>query len=325
MIRRRSLALAAPGLLLARAGAAQPAAFPARTIRLVIPLPPGGTNDIVGRLIAERLSARLGQTVVVENRGGAGGVIGTGSVATAPGDGHTLLLAGSGSFTITSLVQPSLPYDPARDFTPVGHIGSSANAIVVQPSRPVTNLAELRAFGRAAREPLRFATPGAGSTGHALGAMISLVLGFPFEYVIYRGTGPALADMLAGLLDVQTNAPAPLAAPIAAGQLRAIGIAGSRRSAVLPAVPTSVEQGFPDIQAATWFGIVAPRGTPEPVRALLHGHLNAVLAEPEVQARFAAAGVDIEPSASPEAFGAFLAEDRDRWGRVVRATNLRVE
>ncbi|MCS6932049.1 MAG: tripartite tricarboxylate transporter substrate-binding protein [Acetobacteraceae bacterium] len=324
MVRRRAL-LAVPALLSATRGHAQTAAFPTRPVRLVIPLPPGGTNDIVGRLIAERMAARLGQNVVVENGGGAGGVIGTAHVASAPGDGHTLLLAGSGSLTITSLVQTSLPYDAARDFAPVGLIGSSANVIVTHPSRPVRTLADLQAFGRASREPLRFATPGAGSTAHALGAMISLALGFPFEYVIYRGTGPALADMLAGLLDVQTNAPAPLAAAIAAGQLVPIAVAGTRRSPVLPEVPTTVEQGFPEIQAATWFGIVAPRGTPGPVRALLHGQLNAILAEPEIQARFSAAGVDIEPSPTPEAFGAFLAEDRERWGRVVRATHLRIQ
>lgn len=323
-MRRRSLALAIPGLLLAGAAASQPVAgFPSRSMRLVIPFTPGGTNDLVGRLIAERMAARLGQPMVVENRGGAGGLIGNDLVAKATPDGHTLLLAGSGSFVISSLVQPTLPYDPERDFSPVGYIGASAGVIAMHPRHGVGTLAELRDYARRPGTRLTFATPGVGTNGHAVGAMLALAIGAEIEFIHYRGTGPATADLIAGRVDLLSNAPAPLAPHFASGALRPLAVAGPRRSAVVPTVTTSVEQGFPDLQAATWFALLAPGATPRPVRGVLHAALNAVLAEPDVQSRFAADAIDIEPSASPEAFGTFLAEDRARWQRVVRAANLR--
>lgn len=325
MLRRRDLALALPGLMFAGTALSQPVpGFPARSMRLIIPFTPGGTNDIVGRFIAERMAARLGQPMVVENRGGAGGVIGNDVVAKAAPDGYTLLLAGSGSFVISSLVVPSLPYDPERDFSPVGFIGSSAGVIAIHPRHGVGSLNELRDLARRPGTRLTFATPGVGTTGHAVGAMLALALGAEFEFIHYRGTGPAMADLIAGRVDLLSNAPAPLAPHFASGAMRPVVVAGARRSAVVPDVTTSVEQGFPDLQAATWFGILAPGATPRPIRGALHAALNAVLAEPEVQTRFAAAAVDIEPSASPEAFATYLAEDRARWARVVQAANLRV-
>jgi tripartite-type tricarboxylate transporter receptor subunit TctC len=324
MPRRRDLALVLPGLLLPPAALSQPVpGFPSRPMRLVIPFTPGGTNDLVGRLIAERMAARLGQPMVVENRGGAGGIIGNDTVAKAAPDGHTLLLAGSGSFVISSLVQPTLPYDPERDFSPVGHIGASAGVIAMHPRHGVGSLAELRDYARRPDVRLTFATPGVGTNGHAVGAMLALAIGAEIEFIHYRGTGPAMADLIAGRVDLLSNAPAPLAPHFASGAMRPLAVAGPRRSAVVPNVTTSVEQGFPELQAATWFALLAPGATPRPIRGVLHAALNAVLAEEEVQRRFAADAIDIEPSASPEAFAAFLAEDRARWMRVVRAANLR--
>jgi tripartite-type tricarboxylate transporter receptor subunit TctC len=326
MMRRRSLALAIPGLLVAGAAASQPVAgFPSRSMRLIIPFTPGGTNDLVGRLIAERMGARLGQPMVVENRGGAGGLIGNDLVAKATPDGHTLLLAGSGSFVISSLVQPTLPYDPERDFSPVGYIGASAGVIAMHPRHGVGSLAELRDHARRPGTRLTFATPGVGTNGHAVGAMLALAIGAEIEFIHYRGTGPATADLIAGRVDLLSNAPAPLAPHFASGAIRPLAVAGPRRSALVPTVTTSVEQGFPELQAATWFALLAPGATPRPIRGALHAALNAVLAEPDVQSRFAADAIDIEPSASPEAFGIFLAEDRARWQRVVRAANLRAD
>ncbi|MFN6953415.1 MAG: Bug family tripartite tricarboxylate transporter substrate binding protein [Acetobacteraceae bacterium] len=324
MLRRRDLALAMPGLMLSGTALSQPVpGFPARPMRLVIPFTPGGTNDLVGRLIAERMAARLGQPMVVENRGGAGGVIGNDLVAKAAPDGHTMLLAGSGSFVISSLVQPTLPYDPERDFSPVGFIGGSAGVIAINPRHPVNNLNELREYARRPDVRLTFATPGVGTNGHAVGAMLAVAIGAEIEFIHYRGTGPATADLIAGRVDLLSNAPAPLAPHFQSGAMRPLAVAGTRRSAVVPDVTTSVEQGFPELQASTWFAILTPGGTPRPIRGALHAALNAVLAEPDVQSRFAAAAIDIEPSASPEAFAAFLAEDRARWARVVQAANLR--
>lgn len=326
MNRRTALRLApALGLGLPALASAQPA-FPDRALRLVIPFTPGGSNDIVGRLIAEGMSARLGKPIVVENRGGAGGLIGNDLVAKAPADGHTLLLAGSGSFLISSLVQPRLPYDPVRDFAPVGYIGAAPNVITVHPSVDARNLADLQRVARAARTPLRFGTPGVGTTGHALGAMIGVVLGVELDAIHYRGTGPSMADAIAGRIDILTNASAPLLPHISTGALRPLAIAGRTRSAALPDLSTSVEQGFPDLDSATWYAILATGGTPPDRIAALHAALNAVLAEPEVRRRLVESGVDeIAPSPSPADLTRFLAADRTRWTQVVERARLRVE
>jgi tripartite-type tricarboxylate transporter receptor subunit TctC len=325
---RRSALMLAPALALGlpRLGTAQTSAFPDRPLRLVIPFTAGGSNDIVGRLVAESMAVRLGRPVIVENRGGAGGLIGNDLVAKAPADGHAMLLAGSGSFLISSLVQPRLPYDPEKDFAPVGYIGSAPNVITVHPSVEARTLAELQRVARAAPAPLRFGTPGVGTTGHALGAMIGVVLGVELEAVHYRGTGPSMTDAIAGRLDILTNASAPLQPHIASGALRALAIAGRTRSAALPQVPTSVEQGFPDLDSATWYAILTTAGTPPERIAVLHAALNAVLAEPEIRRRLVENGVDeIAPSPQPEDLTRFLAEDRTRWRRVVDRARLRVE
>ncbi len=323
---RRRQVLALPGLLAPRILAAQAPDFPTRPLRLVIPFTAGGSNDIVGRMLAEAMAVRLGQPVVVENRGGAGGVIGNDLVAKAPPDGHTLLLAGSGSFVISSLVQPRLPYDPVRDFAPVGYVGAAPNVITVNPRVPARTLAELQAAARAAPTPLRYGSPGVGTNGHALGAMIGVVLGVDLEAVHYRGTGPALTDVLAGRLEILTNASAPLQPHIAAGTLRALAVAGRSRSVALPDVPTSIEAGFPELDSATWYAILATGGTPGDRVAVLHRALNAVLADPEIRRKLVENGVDeIAPSPAPEDMARLLAEDRARWGRVVARANLRVE
>ncbi|RYJ01698.1 MAG: tripartite tricarboxylate transporter substrate binding protein, partial [Acetobacteraceae bacterium] len=205
-MRRRALLA---GVLAAPAVHAQ-GTYPDRPIRLVIPWPPGGTNDIIGRLVTEGMAARLGQPMVIENRGGAGGMLGADIVAKAPADGYTLVLGGSGSLTITSLVQARVPYDVATAFAPIGMMGLGPNVIVVHPSVPATTLKELQAVAKAARPALSYASPGVGSTGHAAGAMIAQALEVEMDHIPYRGTGPALNDVLAGRVPVFTNALAPM-------------------------------------------------------------------------------------------------------------------
>ena len=324
-MRRRTL-LALPPLLALPGLARAQSDFPSRPLRLVIPFTAGGSNDIVGRMLAEALAARLGHPIVVENRGGAGGVIGNDLVAKAAPDGHTVLLAGSGSFLISSLVQPRLPYDPVRDFAPVGYIGASPNIICVNPRVEARNLEQLRAVARAATTPLRFGTPGVGTTGHALGAMIGVVLGAELEAVHYRGTGPALSDVLAGRLEIITNASAPLQPHIASGTLRALAVAGKSRSAALPNLSTSVEQGFPELDSATWYALLATGGTPPERVAVLHRALNAVLEDADIRRRLVEQGVDeIAPSPTPAHLAQLMVEERTRWQRVVARANLRIE
>ncbi|HYF07832.1 MAG TPA: tripartite tricarboxylate transporter substrate-binding protein, partial [Acetobacteraceae bacterium] len=193
-----------PALARAQAG------FPDRPLRLVIPFPPGGTNDIIGRLVTEGMAQRLGQPFVIENRGGAGGMIGSDVVAKAPPDGYTILLGGSGSLTLASLVHARVPFDITTAFAPIGLIGAGPNVITVHPSLPVRSLRELQAHARAVNPPLAFASPGVGSTGHAAGALIAQTLGVEMDHVPYRGTGPALTDLIAGRVQVFTNALAPM-------------------------------------------------------------------------------------------------------------------
>ncbi|MFN3447410.1 MAG: Bug family tripartite tricarboxylate transporter substrate binding protein [Roseococcus sp.] len=312
-------------LLLATPALARAQAFPARPLRLIIPFTAGGSNDIVGRIVAEGMAARLGQPMVVENRGGAGGILGNDIVAKAPPDGHTLLLAGSGSFTISSLVHPRIPYDPVNGFAAIGYMGAAPNVIAIDPRLPVRNLAELREFGRAARPAMTFASPGAGTTAHALGAMIALTLGFEIEFIHYRGTAPALTDVVAGRVQLITNAAAPFLPFLQAGTLRALAVAGRQRASILPELSTSFEQGFPELDSATWYGLLAPAGTPPEAIERLHAALNATLADPTVRPRLVENGVEVETSPSPADFARFLASERERWGAIVRRAGLRVE
>lgn len=296
-----------------------------RPITLVVGFPPGGQTDFAARILQPGLSAALGQTVVIENRGGAGGMLGSEVVAKAPADGYTLLLGGSGSLTITSLVQARLPYDVATAFAPIGMMGQGPNVIVVHPSVPATTLRELQAAARAAQPPLSYASPGVGSTGHAAGAMIAQALEVEMDHIPYRGTGPALNDVLAGRVPVFTNALAPMLPHVQSGALRAIAIAGSKRSGALPDLPTTGEQGFPQIEASTWFALLATGGTPPERITRLHAVLAEVLAEPELRRKLLEGGIEVEPSESPAAFGAYFAADRARWAPVVRRAGMRVE
>jgi len=310
--------------LLAMPAVARAQSFPSRSLRLVIPFTAGGSNDIVGRILAEAMGARLGHPIVIENRGGAGGLLGNDIVAKAPQDGYTILLAGSGSFVISSLTVPRLPYDVATGFAPIGLLGAAPNVIAVNPSVPATSLAELRDFARA-HGPITFGTPGAGTTGHALGAMIALTLDFPIEFVHYRGTAPALTDVVGGRVQMITNAAAPFLPFLASGRLKALAIAGRQRASVLPQLGTSVEQGFPEIESATWYGLLAPAGTPAEAIARLHGAMNDSLADANVRARMVENGVEIETSPTPDDFARFIVSERERWAAVVRRANLRAD
>jgi tripartite-type tricarboxylate transporter receptor subunit TctC len=299
--------------------------YPDRPIRLIIPFAAGGSNDIVGRVIAEGMGARLGQTFVVENRGGAGGVLGNEAVSTSPKDGYTLLLGGSGSFLISSLVQPKIPYDIIRDFAPVGFIGNAPNVITVNPKVQARSMGELRDLARRAKPPLSYASPGVGTTGHVLGALLSLEFGAEMEHIPYRGTGPAITDVLAGRVQILTNAAAPLRPHIASGGLRALAVAAPRRLDFLPEVPTTVEQGFPKILSSTWYGILGPAGIPRDRVAALHAALNATLADAGAKQRLAEEGVEIEMSPTPADYARFIETDRTRWQEVVTRANIRAE
>lgn len=325
-IDRRSALMLLPAL----AGLRAPAVlaqerYPDRPIRLIIPFAAGGSNDIVGRVIAEGMGVRLGQTFVVENRGGAGGVLGNEAVATAPKDGYTVLLGGSGSFLISSLVQPKISYDIIRDFTPIGFVGNAPNVITVNPKVEARTMGELRDLARRAKPPLSYASPGVGTTGHVLGALLSLEFGAEMEHIPYRGTGPAITDVLAGRVQILTNAAAPLRPHIASGGLRAVAVAAPRRLDFLPEVQTTVEQGFPKVLSSTWYGLLGPAGMANGQVAALHAALNATLADTAIKQRLAEEGVEIEASPTPADYASFIETDRQRWQEVVTRAKIRVE
>ncbi|WP_159992529.1 tripartite tricarboxylate transporter substrate binding protein [Roseomonas sp. 18066] len=325
-MKRRTALMLLPALAGLRAPAVMAQGrYPDRPIRLIIPFAAGGSNDIVGRVIAEGMGARLGQSFVVENRGGAGGVLGNEAVATAPKDGYTLLLGGSGSFLISSLVQPKLSYDIIRDFAPIGFIGNAPNVITVNPKVEARTMGELRDLARRAKPPLSYASPGVGTTGHVLGALLALEFGAEMEHIPYRGTGPAITDVLAGRVQILTNAAAPLRPHIASGGLRAVAVAAPRRLEFLPEVPTTVEQGFAKVLSSTWYGILGPAGIPTDRVAALHAALNATLADAAAKQRLAEEGVEIETSPTPADYARFIETDRTRWQEVVTRANIRAE
>jgi tripartite-type tricarboxylate transporter receptor subunit TctC len=319
MIRRRHLALAAAGLPLA--ARAQVADWPSRPIRLVSPFPPGGAADLTARLMAEELTGALRQTVVVENRTGVGGAVGSEFVARATPDGYTWLLASTGPFAITpELVR--LNFDPARDLAPVAMVSIVPSVFVVNPAVPANNMAELIALARARPGQLSYASGGNGTAQHLFGEMLKQMAGLDILHVPYRGGGPALADTIAGRVQILCDT-LPLSLPhIREGRVRAVGVTTAQRHPALPDVPTVAESGVPGYEAVGWYGMAAPAGTPEALIARMNREVNAILEKPLLRERMSAQGSDPLPM-TPAAFQARIAEDRARWARVIRDGNIR--
>ncbi|MBS7790355.1 tripartite tricarboxylate transporter substrate binding protein [Roseococcus sp. SDR] len=324
MIRRRHLALGAAALPLAApllAARAQVADWPNRPIRLVSPFPPGGAADLTARLMAEELTGVLRHSVVVENRTGVGGAVGSEFVARSTPDGYTWLLASTGPFAITpELVR--LNFDPARDLAPVAMVSIVPSVFVVNPAVPANNMAELIALARARPGQLSYASGGNGTAQHLFGEMLKQMAGLDIQHVPYRGGGPALTDTIAGRVQILCDT-LPLSLPhIREGRVRAVGVTTAQRHPALPDVPTVAESGVPGYEAVGWYGMAAPVGTPEVLIARMNREVNALLDKPLLRERMAAQGSD--PLAmTPAAFQARIAEDRARWARVIRDGNIR--
>ena len=319
MIRRRHLALAAAGLPFA--AQAQVADWPNRPIRLVSPFPPGGAADLTARIMAEELTGALRQSVVVENRTGVGGAVGSEFVARSTPDGYTWLLASTGPFAITpELVR--LNFDPARDLAPVAMVSIVPSVFVVNPAVPANNMAELIALARARPGQLSYASGGNGTAQHLFGEMLKQMAGLDIQHVPYRGGGPALTDTIAGRVQILCDT-LPLSLPhIREGRVRAVGVTTAQRHPSLPDVPTVAESGVPGYEAVGWYGMAAPAGTPEALVARMNREVNALLEKPLLRERMSAQGSD--PLAmTPVAFQARIAEDRARWARVIRDGNIR--
>ncbi len=296
--------------------------YPSRPIRLIIPFPPGGSNDVVGRLIAQQLSTRLGQQVVPDNRAGAGGMIGTDAVAKADPDGYTILFASSAFAANSALYK--LPYDPVKAFSPVAMIAAGPNVLAVSTTLPVNSVRDLIALARAKPGTLNYASAGIGSFQHLGGALFVSMAKADIVHVPFKGGGPAMVDVVAGNTQLMLSSLVQTLPLIKAGKLKALGVGGSRRSSTLPDVPTIAEAGLPGYEAVNWWGLIAPAGTPPEVVARLHREITAIQRAPEVVRRFESEAVDAIQMSTAE-FSAYIQEETVKWARVVREAGIKAQ
>ncbi|SSW66227.1 hypothetical protein AVE30378_01955 [Achromobacter veterisilvae] len=322
---RTWLTLAAAALAVSAAGAAAAqGSYPDRPIRLIVPFPPGGTSDVVGRIFAEALGRQIGQTVVVENRGGAGGTVGTRAVASAPPDGYTLLLGTSSTNGTNSAVYKSLPYDAVKDFTPVTQIIRVPGVIVVNKDFPAKDYASFVALIKGAPGKYSYASSGNGGATHMAMEYYKSLSGLDMMHVPYRGTGPALNDVIAGQVPILWDTAASSMAHIQSGSLRPIVVAAKTRLAQLPDVPTFAEAGLPDYDAEMWNGLLAPAGLPADVLAKLSDASRKALAAPEVQAKYAGVGAYVVAD-TPGEFKTMIEADVAKWKKVAEFAHISVE
>ena len=298
--------------------------YPSRPITLIVPFPPGGSTDIIGRIAAEGMQRELGQPLVVDNRGGAGGAIGAKAIADAAPDGYTLGIATVSTHVVNPIVRPDLRYDPLKDFTFVSEIAAVPNSMSIHPSVPARNMAELIEYARKNPGKLNYGTPGVGSLGHLIGETFKYSAKVNMTHVPYRGAGPALNDALAGQVQVLfDNLPSSLP-HIHAGKLRALAVASEKRVASLPEVPTFAETGQPLVNDPSWFGLIGPARLAPDITARLHAALVATLKQPEVLKRIEAAE-STPVGNSPEAFRDLVAHALENTRKVVREANLKFE
>ena len=299
-------------------------AYPVKPIRCVVPYPPGGPTDIIGRAIAQKLAESLGQPVIIDNRGGAAGTIGSEQVARSPADGYTLLWGTPGTHGIAPSIYPKLGYDPVKDFAPVTLIALGTNLMVVHPSVPARNVQEFVALAKSRPGKLNFGSAGSGATSHMAGEMLKVMAGIDMLHVPFKGAAPAIVALMGGEVDLAIlDAPA-LLPQIRAGKMRVLAVASERRSRVLPQVPTLAESGLAGYHASSWHALFAPAGTPRDVVSRLHSEITHIVKLPDVTERLYAQGV--EPVANtPEQLAGFIKTEITRWARVVKASRAKID
>lgn len=306
------------------ASLAQAQDYPTRAIRLIVPFSPGGVADTSARVVADRLGARLGQQVLVENRAGASGNIGTQMVAQSAPDGHTLVLGFDGTMVINPWVFPSIPFDSVKDFAPVTKLGDATLIMVAHPSVPAKDMRELIALAKAKPGSLSFGTSGTGGTPHLAGELLNQRAGIALTHIPYKGGGQAVGDVVGGQIPLVYTAIASAQQYVKSGRLKALGVSGAKRSSSLPDVPTFIESGLDGFVVDSWVGIFAPAKTPRAIIDRLQRELAAILALPEVRERYAVLG--IEPVGNtPEQFGEQVRADLAKWEKVVKQANIKTE
>lgn len=301
---------------------AQP--YPSKPIRVIVPFAPGGGVDFTARLVGQKLGAALNQGVVVDNRAGAGGVIGTELAAKATPDGYTLLLGSAGPLSILPGMAGRLPYDPLRDFAPVALVASLPFLLVVHPSLPVKSVAELIAYAKARPGQLNYGTAGNGSTTHLATELFKSMARIDIVHVPYKGVAPAVADLLAGQVQLMAGDLSTLTPQVKAGRLRALAVTGARRSALAPELPTIAESGVAGFEASGWFGVLAQAATPRTLVLRLNAIIVTAIAEADARERLGALGGDVV-GGTPAEFAARLRDDLAKWGRLIKTLGLKTE
>ncbi|RPH41599.1 MAG: tripartite tricarboxylate transporter substrate binding protein [Burkholderiales bacterium] len=322
--RRTALAALAAAALAAAAPAAHAQAWPSKPVRIVVPYPPGGPTDIVARVVGQRLSEKLRQPFVIENRAGAGGNLGAEAAAKAPADGYTLLL-GTTAHAINPSLFPALGYDIRKDFVPVALLTSIPLVLVVPAASQAATVADVVAMAKSKAGGLAYASSGNGQSTHLAAEMFASMAGAPMTHVPYKGSAPALVDLAGGQVALMFDTMLSAMPQVKAGRLRAVAVTSAMRAPSAPDVPTVAEAaGLAGYEATAWNGLFAPAGTPPEVAAMLAKSVAQVLAEPEIRQRFAADGA-IVGSGTPAEFGAFVGREIDKWRRVVQRANVKVE
>jgi tripartite-type tricarboxylate transporter receptor subunit TctC len=298
-------------------------AYPAKPIRWISPWPAGGANDIFSRAIGQKIGESLGQQVLVDNRPGAAGTIGSDIAAKAPADGYTLVMGSSPTHAIAPALYPALPYDPLRDFSAVTLVGSVPNVLVLHPSVPAKTVKEFIAVAKARPGKLNFASTGNGTSQHLSAELFKFMAGLDMVHIPYKGTAPALTELVAGQVDLAFENMPALIPHIQAGRLRALAVTTTKRSAVMPELPTIAEAALPGYDASVWFGVFAPAGTPRPVVDRLHGEILKALQTQDLKSRMVAMGTDVS-GMGPDDFSAYVRKEIPKWANLVKAAGVKV-
>jgi tripartite-type tricarboxylate transporter receptor subunit TctC len=324
MMKRWLFRSAAGALVAAFAAAAWGQVYPNKPIRIVVPFPAGGTTDVLARAAAQKLTESLGQPVVVDNRPGAGGNIGAELVAKSPPDGYTMLMGTVGTHAINPSLYPKMPYDHVRDFAPIILVAGVPNVLVVNPSLPVNSVQELIAYAKANPGRLNFASSGNGTSIHLSAELFKTMTGVQMAHIPYKGSAPALQDLAGGQVQLMfDNLPSSLAL-IKAGRLKALAVTSKARAQALPDVPTVAESGLPGFEASSWFGLLAPTGTPQPVIAKVNGEIAKWLATPEAKEKLLAQGANAA-GGTPEDFARHIAAETAKWQKVVKESGAKID
>src|SRR5215467_10115851 len=320
-MRRSILRALILGCLVCVAGISNAEDYPSRPITLVVPFPPGGSTTVMARIVADKLSTALGQQIVVENKGGAGGTIGTRFVAKAAPDGYTILLSYTATMAIAPAMNANAGYDPRKDFAPIGMIGAAPSVLLVHPSLPVHSVAELISYAKAASAPVQYGSPGVGTVNHLAGEYLGTETGMKLQHVPYKGNGPAMSDLLGGHIPMMF-VPIPVSlGNIKAGSLRGLAITSAKRTNLLPDLPTLAESGVPGFDVALRYGLAAPAGTPPAIIARLNKELNTALASEDVKNRLATEGAEALPG-TPAAYAVDIDQDEKKRGGAVEKVRI---